>query len=143
MSYLIIACFSVFLFWSSGVMERDNTLAAQEYQTSTQRQQASETIRYLNNIVDYLYHHPLTDGVIADSELDVAPPPGVAHVIQGGRIFVYQLTTPALTGAMNDLSGRSALLGITTSRRLIDLRGTDMQVTVPDVIPDGHLVYLN
>ena len=143
MGYLILACFSVFLLFASGVTQRDSAVTAITQADSSQRQQAAEAIRYLNAINDYLYDHPQTDGVISNTLLDTQPPSGVAHYLSQGRVFVYQPSKRGLLSALMDQSRHSALIGTVVSRRLKDTQGTDMQVTVPDVIPDGDLVYLN
>jgi hypothetical protein len=141
--YLIMACFSVFLLFAAGVTQRTNTLSAITWTAQSQRQQAAETIRYLNVINDYLYAHPQSEGVISASLLEMQPPADVAHYIAQGRLFVYQPARSGLLDAMMAQSGRSALIGTVIKRRLTDTRGNDMQVSVPDVIPDGTLVYLN
>ncbi|MDH1321569.1 type IV pilus biogenesis protein PilM [Enterobacter bugandensis] len=46
-------------------------------------------------------------------------------------------------GTLATVTRNSALLGHVKNRRLIDNQGNDMQVTVPDAIPDTYLVYLN
>ncbi|MFP2517052.1 type IV pilus biogenesis protein PilM [Buttiauxella agrestis] len=142
MSYLILSFFSVFLLFSSGVLQHDNATDAGQYQTDTQ-QQAAATLRYMNAINSYLYAHPMADGTFSDSLLEAAPPSGVRHVIRQGRVFVYQPSQPGLKDALVTVSRHSALLGSVKSRRLIDLSGTDMQITLPDLIPEGYLVYLN
>lgn len=143
MGYLILACFSVFLLFAAGVTSHNVTSTAIVAADSAAQQQAAETIRYLNAINDYLYEHPQSDGVISNALLDTSPPPGVAHYLSQGRVFVYQKTQQGLAGAMMDQSHHSALIGTVTGRRLRDMQGTDMKVTVPNLIPDGDLVYLN
>ncbi|WP_435956106.1 type IV pilus biogenesis protein PilM [Dryocola sp. BD626] len=143
MSYLILSFFSVFLLFSSGVLQQDNATDTGRYQTGTQQQQAAATLRYMNALNSYLYAHPIADGTFSDSLLESAPPSGVRHVIRQGRVFVYQPSEAGLKDALVTLSRHSALLGSVKARRLIDLSGTDMQIPVPDVIPDGYLVYLN
>lgn len=143
MGYLLLAFFSVYLLFSAGVMQRDNATASVKHQADSQKQQALGTLRYMNALVDYLYSHPVDNGTLSHSLLESEPPPGVQHRIHNGRIYVYQPIQQGLISAMADKSRRSALLGTVKSRRLLDLRGTDMQVTVPEVIPDGYLVYLH
>ena len=143
MGYLIMACFSVFLLFAAGVTQRTNTLSSITWTAQSQRQQAAETIRYLNVINDYLYAHPQSEGVISASLLEMQPPASVAHYISRGRVFVYQPARRGLLDAMRAQSGRSALIGTVVNRRLTDTRGNDMKVSVPDVISDNTLVYLN
>ncbi len=143
MGYLLLAFFSVYLLFSTGVMQRDNATASLHHQAGSQLQQALGTLRYMNALVDYLYNHPMDNGTLSNSLLEAEPPPGVQHRIHNSRIYVYQPVQQGLISAMADKSRRSALLGTVKSRRLVDLRGTDMQVVVPDVIPDGYLVFLH
>lgn len=143
MSYLILAFFSAFLLFSAGALQRDNLTDAQTQQAGVMQYQAASTLRYMNALNSYLYYHPVADGTISDSLLESAPPAGVRHLIRQGRVFVYQPARTGLLDALATHSRQSALLGTVKARRLLDLRGTDMQITVPDTIPDGYLVYLN
>lgn len=143
MGYIIMACFSVYLLFASGVMQRDIATAAITAESSTQQQQAAEIILYLNAINDWLYDHPQSDGIVSNTVLDTQPPRGTTNILSQGRLYVYQPEKKGLAAALMDQSNQSALIGRVTNRRLTDMQGKDMQVTVPDVIPNGYLVYLN
>lgn len=143
MGYIIMACFSVYLLFASGIIQRDNATAAIAAESRVQQQQAAETILYLNAINDWLYDHPQSDGTVSNSALDTQPPPGTANVLSQARVYVYQPEKKGLAAALMDQSNQSALIGQVTNRRLTDMQGKDMQVTVPDAIPNGSLVYLN
>lgn len=142
MGYLLMAIFSSFLLLASGSLQRDNTTSSEEYAQGTISQQATDTMRYLNSLVDYLYLHPISDGSVPDTQLGFAPS-GVKNVVQGGRLWVYQPNQHGLLRALAIASSQSAFLGTVKSRRLVDLGGLDMQVSVPAQIPDGYIVYLN
>ncbi|EDA4184450.1 TPA: type IV pilus biogenesis protein PilM [Salmonella enterica] len=55
------------------------------------------------------------------------------HPLQNGTITASQLGIPFSVHLKNQV----------VSNRLFDATNTDMQVTVPDVVPDGSLVCLN
>lgn len=143
MGYLLLAFFSTFLMYSTGILQRDNTVSSLQYRDNAQQQQAAGTVRYLNALIDYLYVNPVVSGSVNDSLLESEPPPGVKHRIENSRLYVYQPAQRGLVGAMRDISGNSALIGIVKNRQLIDLRGLSMQVHVPDIIPDTYLVYIH
>ncbi|ENJ3644581.1 type IV pilus biogenesis protein PilM [Salmonella enterica] len=63
--------------------------------------------------------------------------------VVSNRLWVWQPAKPGLFNALLAESGHSALTGQVRGRRLFDATNTDMQVTVPDAVPDGSLVCLN
>lgn len=142
MGYLILALFTSILLLASGSLQRDNTSSAETYTQGTVNQQATDTMRYLNSLVDYLYKHPISDGSVPDAQLGFVPS-GVKNIIQSGRLWVYQPGQHRLLRALATASSQSAFIGTVKSRRLVDLSGLDMQVAVPSQIPDGYIVYLN
>lgn len=142
MGYLILALFTSILLLASGSLQRDNTSSAETYTQGTVNQQATDTMRYLNSLVDYLYKHPISDGSVPDAQLGFVPS-GVKNIIQSGRLWVYQPGQHGLLRALATASSQSAFIGTVKSRRLVDLSGLDMQVSVPSQIPDGYIVYLN
>lgn len=142
MGYLILAIFTSLLLLASGSLQRDNATSEAAYTQGTINQQATGTMRYLNSLVDYLYQHPISDGSVPDAQLGFTPP-GVKNIIQSGRLWVYQPNQHGLLRALATASSQSAFIGTVKSRRLVDLSGLDMQVSVPSQIPDGYIVYLN
>ena len=140
---LLLSFFLTVWLTSHDIVSHDAVQAGINMTRSEEQTRAIQTVQYINTINDYLYDNPQSDGVIDNGLLGVTPPSGVAHILQSSRVFVYQPDLPGLMTALQLQSVNSALLGRVTSRRLIDNLGNDMQVTVPDVIPDGDLVYLN
>lgn len=137
----LLSVFLGFLVWSS--IPPDDPMGEQ-VQESTVNQRAIQTVRYLNEINDWRYHNPSqTDGVIPDSAFGWSPLLGLQHVLQADRVYVYQADQPGLMAALLAQSRQSALIGKVAGRRLSDSLGHDMLVSVPAVIPDGSLVYLN
>lgn len=107
------------------------------------QQQAIQTVAYINSINDYLYSHPMTDGVVSDDQLPVKAPAGAKNLIQASRVYVYQPNAKGLLWQLENASDVSALIGKVASGRLLDATGTDMGVSVPSSIPDGDLAWLN
>lgn len=141
MIYWILSAFLGFIIWVTVPLSDP---ANQQLQNSELNQQAVQTIRYLNEINDWRYLNPTqTDGIIPDSALGWIPIPDLHNVLQTGRVYVWQPDRPGLMSALLAQSRHSALVGRVISRRLADSAGNDMQVTVPDSIADGSLVYLN
>lgn len=118
---------------------------AGQLQDQTLILQATQMVRYMNRINDWLYQNPgIGDMSISDSQLtgwkSIA---GLNNVIYGGRTFVWRNGQPGLMAALLTQTHQSALVGHVTSRRLFDNSGLDMQLTVPSVIPDGSVVWVN
>ncbi|MBC8950061.1 type IV pilus biogenesis protein PilM [Xenorhabdus sp. TS4] len=121
-----------------------NLPAEFQRQESNLNQRAIQTVRYINEINDWRYKNPAqTEGTIPDSSLGWVSVPELHNVLQANRIFVYQENQPGLMSALQTQTNNSALVGKVINRRLIDSLGNDMQITVPAVITDGSLVYLN
>lgn len=141
MIYWLLSIFVGLLVWTN-FPPHDET--GTQFQDSTLSQRAILTVRYINEINDWRYNNPVQkDGVIPDSSFSWVSVPGLHHVLQTDRVYVYQTDQPGLMAAMLAQSRQSALVGKVVSRRLIDSLGNDMQIGVPGVIPDGSLVYLN
>lgn len=140
--YWLLSMFLVLFLFVSDMTQRAASRIS-EHTISENLQRARQTVQYINIINDYLYDHPQGSGVLSDSVLGFISVPALTHIIQGGRVFVYQPDRAGLMGALITVTRRSALLGHVKNRRLIDNQGNDMQVTVPDVIPETCLVYLN
>lgn len=142
LGYWLLSMFLALFLFASDMTHRDANQAS-ENAVSENLQRARQTVQYINTINDYLYDHPQSSGVLSDSVLGFTSVPSLTHIIQSSRVFVYQPDRLGLMGAMTTVARNSALLGHVKNRRLIDNQGNDMQVTVPDVIPDTYLVYLN
>ncbi|WP_426786163.1 type IV pilus biogenesis protein PilM (plasmid) [Rahnella variigena] len=142
LGYWLLSMFLALFLFTSDMTHRDANQAS-ENAVSENLQRARQTVQYINTINDYLYDHPQTSGVPSDSVLGFTSVPSLTHIIQSNRVFVYQPDRLGLMGALATVTRNSALLGHVKNRRLIDNQGNDMQVTVPDVIPDTYLVYLN
>ncbi len=142
LGYWLLSMFLALFLFTSDMTHRDANQAS-ENAVSENLQRARQTVQYINTINDYLYDHPQTSGVLSDSVLGFTSVPSLTHIIQSNRVFVYQPDRLGLMGALATVTRNSALLGHVKNRRLIDNQGNDMQVTVPDVIPDTYLVYLN
>nr|WP_235661308.1 type IV pilus biogenesis protein PilM [Candidatus Hamiltonella defensa] len=115
---------------------------------TTRTQQAIETVHYINAINDYLYRHPdalkkPNEVVLTAAQIGISPHSSIQHVIASERVFVWQPFSPGLMAALKTQTRDSALLGSVKNHRLFDHSGRDMQVVVPERIPDGAMVYLN
>lgn len=142
LGYWLLSMFLALFLFTSDMTHRDANQAS-ENAVSENLQRSRQTVQYINTINDYLYDHPQTSGVLSDSVLGFTSVPSLTHIIQSNKVFVYQPDRLGLMGALATVTRNSALLGHVKNRRLIDNQGNDMQVTVPDVIPDTYLVYLN
>lgn len=124
-------------------LHNTHTVSAQTAIDVTAQQQALQTVMYMNALNDYLYSHPMTDGTLPDDTLPIRPPASGHHIIQAGRVYVWQTDSHGLLFQLEKASDTSALMGKVRNRRLTDVLGTDMGVSVPSDIPDGNVVYLN
>ncbi|EEK7631468.1 type IV pilus biogenesis protein PilM [Salmonella enterica subsp. enterica serovar Newport] len=106
-------------------------------------QQARQTLSYLSALNDWRYDHPLQDGTITASQLSIPFSGHLKNQVVSNRLWVWQPVKPGLFNALLAESGHSALIGQVRGRLLFDATNTDMQVTVPDAVPDGSLVCLN
>lgn len=140
--YWLLSMFLAWFLFSADMTHRDATRMS-ELAGGESQQHARQTVQYINLINDWLYDHPQSSGVIRDADLGFTPYPGLKHVISDGRVWVYQPDARGLSAALAALTRGSALLGRVSSRRLTDNQGNDMRVTVPAVVPDASLVYLN
>lgn len=118
---------------------------AGQLQDQTLNLRSTQMVRYMNRINDWRYQNPSAgDMSVSDSQLtgwsSVA---GLNNIISGGRTFVWRAGEPGLMAALLTQTRQSALVGRVTARRLLDNTGTDMQILVPAVIPDGSVVWVN
>lgn len=112
-------------------------------QKNINNESAMQVVIYINSINDYLYNNPRQSGVLNDDEIGVKVDSNIKHIIQDKRVFVYFPSEPGLMAALKKQTVNSALLGTVENRLLIDNKNVNMLVTVPDVIPNGYIVYLN
>ncbi|MGF7228182.1 type IV pilus biogenesis protein PilM [Pantoea agglomerans] len=118
---------------------------AGQLQDQTQNQRATQMVRYMNRINDWRYQNPAADNIsVSDAQLSGwKSVPGLNNVIASGRTYVWRAGEPGLMAALLMQTRHSALAGRVVSHRLLDNSGTDMQLTVPTVIPDGSVVWVN
>lgn len=114
-------------------------------QDQTLSLQATQMVRYMNRINDWRYLNPgAGDGSVSDSQLTGwKSVSGLSNVIVSGRTFIWRTGQPGLMATLLTQTRQSALVGRVNARRLLDNSGTDMQLTVPPVIPDGSVVWVN
>lgn len=144
MGYWLIAIFLCAMVLFRGMYSDNDTDSGQsDAVLSTQR--AALAIGYLNAINDYLYSHPLANGVVPDSVLSFQLPAGsnIHNVVQDGRVMVYLPDAPGLISALLILSRHSDLLCRNINGELTDLSGIATGISAPPAIPGGDLVYLN
>jgi hypothetical protein len=106
-------------------------------------QQANQTFTYLTALNDWRYSHPLVNGTIDARQLGIPLSNHLKNQVVNSRLWVWQPTKPGLFNALLAQSDRTALVGQARNRRLFDATNTDMQVAVPNTVPDGSLVCLN
>ena len=115
-------------------------------QTAEITQQAADFIRYMNAINDYLYQHPerrAAGGQLTSAQLGLPATKNVSHLISQQRVFVWAKEKPGLMGALLEQSGDSALLARVENGRLLDTRGRRISITLPAVIPDQVIIWMN
>lgn len=118
---------------------------AGQLQDQAQSLQATQMVRYMNRINDWRYLNPTADNTsISDAQLTGwRTVTGLNNVITGGRTYVWRAGQAGLMDALLTQTRQSALAGRVVSRRLLNSTGTDMQLTVPAIIPDGSVVWVN
>ncbi|EHU3858443.1 type IV pilus biogenesis protein PilM, partial [Escherichia coli] len=67
----------------------------------------------------------------------------VSHIISQQRVFVWATETPGLMAALREQCNDSALLGRVENGRLLDTAGRALSVTLPSVIPDHVILWMN
>ncbi|TXQ67565.1 type IV pilus biogenesis protein PilM, partial [Escherichia coli] len=116
------------------------------YQAAENTQQAATFIRYMNAINDYLHQHPerrTAGGRLTSAQLGLPGTDTVSHIISQQRVFVWATETPGLMAALREQSNDSALLGRVENGRLLDTAGRALSVTLPSVIPDHVILWMN
>lgn len=128
-------------FWFTSQLSRSE----HRYQAAENTQQAATFIRYMNAINDYLHQHPerrTAGGRLTSAQLGLPGTDTVSHIISQQRVFVWATETPGLilhSGTEYD----SALLGRVENGRLLDTAGRALSVTLPSVIPDHVILWMN
>ena len=129
-------------FWFTSQLSRSE----HRYQAAENTQQAATFIRYMNAINDYLHQHPerrTAGGRLTSAQLGLPGTDTVSHIISQHRVFVWATETPGLMAALREQSSDSALLGRVENGRLLDTAGRALSVTLPSVIPDHVILWMN
>ena len=129
-------------FWFTSQLSRSE----HRYQAAENTQQAATFIRYMNAINDYLHQNPerrTAGGRLTSAQLGLPGTDTVSHIISQQRVFVWATETPGLMAALREQSHDSALLGRVENGRLLDTAGRALSVTLPSVIPDHVILWMN
>ena len=129
-------------FWVTSQLSRSE----HRHQAAENTQQAATFIRYMNAINDYLHQNPerrTAGGRLTSAQLGLPGTDTVSHIISQQRVFVWATETPGLMAALREQSHDSALLGRVKNGRLLDTAGRALSVTLPSVIPDHVILWMN
>ena len=129
-------------FWFTSQLSRSE----HRYQAAENTQQAATFIRYMNAINDYLHQNPerrTAGGRLTSAQLGLPGTDTVSHIISQQRVFVWATETPGLMAALREQSHDSALLGRVENGRLLDTAGRALSVTLPSVIHDHVILWMN
>ncbi|MDF8737645.1 type IV pilus biogenesis protein PilM [Escherichia coli] len=129
-------------FWFTSQLSRSE----HRHQAAENTQQAATFIRYMNAINDYLHQNPerrTAGGRLTSAQLGLPGTDTVSHIISQQRVFVWATETPGLIAALREQSHDSALLGRVENGRLLDTAGRALSVTLPSVIPDHVILWMN
>ncbi|HFV4392249.1 TPA: type IV pilus biogenesis protein PilM [Escherichia coli] len=129
-------------FWFTSQLSRSE----HRHQAAENTQQAATFIRYMNAINDYLHQNPerrTAGGRLTSAQLGLPRTDTVSHIISQQRVFVWATETPGLMAALREQSHDSALLGRVKNGRLLDTAGRALSVTLPSVIPDHVILWMN
>ncbi|EPD8538511.1 type IV pilus biogenesis protein PilM, partial [Escherichia coli] len=129
-------------FWFTSQLSRSE----HRHQAAENTQQAATFIRYMNAINDYLHQNPerrTAGGRLTSAQLGLPGTDTVSHIISQQRVFVWATETPGLMAALREQSHDSALLGRVENGRLLDTAGRALSVTLPSVIPDHVILWMN
>ncbi|HCQ3661807.1 TPA: type IV pilus biogenesis protein PilM [Escherichia coli] len=129
-------------FWFTSQLSRSE----HRHQAAENTQQAATFIRYMNAINDYLHQNPerrTAGGRLTSAQLGLPGTDTVSHIISQQRVFVWATETPGLMAALREQSHDSALLGRVKNGRLLDTAGRALSVTLPSVIPDHVILWMN
>ena len=129
-------------FWFTSQLSRSE----HRHQAAENTQQAATFIRYMNAINDYLHQNPerrTAGGRLTSTQLGLPGTDTVSHIISQQRVFVWATETPGLMAALREQSHDSALLGRVENGRLLDTAGRALSITLPSVIPDHVILWMN
>ncbi|HDP9985042.1 type IV pilus biogenesis protein PilM [Escherichia coli] len=129
-------------FWFTSQLSRSE----HRHQAAENTQQAATFIRYMNAINDYLHQNPerrTAGGRLTSAQLGLPGTDTISHIISQQRVFVWATETPGLMAALREQSHDSALLGRVENGRLLDTAGRALSVTLPSVIPDHVILWMN
>ncbi|MDN2066924.1 pilM, partial [Escherichia coli] len=129
-------------FWFTSQLSRSE----HRHQAAENTQQAATFIRYMNAINDYLHQNPerrTAGGRLTSAQLGLPGTDTVSHIISQQRVFVWATETPGLMAALREQSHDSALLGRVENGRLLDTAGRALSLTLPSVIPDHVILWMN
>ena len=129
-------------FWFTSQLSRSE----HRHQAAENTQQAATFIRYMNAIKDYLHQHPerrTAGGRLTSTQLGIPGTDTVSHIISQQRVFVWATETPGLMAALREQCNDSALLGRVENGRLLDTAGRALSITLPSVIPDHVILWMN
>lgn len=129
-------------FWFTSQLSRSE----HRHQAAENTQQAATFIRYMNAINDYLHQHPerrAAGGRLTSTQLGIPGTDTVSHIISQQRVFVWATETPGLMAALREQCNDSALLGRVENGRLLDTAGRALSITLPSVIPDHVILWMN
>lgn len=108
------------------------------------QQRSVQTVQYMNVINDWRYIHPeKVTGAISNDDLGWRGVNDLKNILVNGRTYVYQPNKQSLISSLFAASNSSFLIGTVKNRRIYDTSGNDMGVSVPDIIPNNYIVYLN
>ena len=129
-------------FWFTSQLSRSE----HRHQAAENTQQAATFIRYMNAINDYLHQNPerrTAGGRLTSAQLGLPGTDTVSHIISQQHVFVWATETPGLMAALREQSHDSALLGRVENGRLLDTAGRALSITLPSVIPDHVILWMN
>ena len=129
-------------FWFTSQLSRSE----HRHQAAENTQQAATFIRYMNAINDYLHQHPerrTAGGRLTSTQLGIPGTDTVSHIISQQPVFVWATETPGLMAAPREQCNDSALLGRVENGRLLDTAGRALSITLPSVIPDHVILWMN
>ncbi|HFU8864680.1 TPA: type IV pilus biogenesis protein PilM [Escherichia coli] len=142
MGWFIMVITTTGNFWFTSQLSRSE----HRHQAAENTQQAATFIRYMNAINDYLHQNPerrTAGGRLTSAQLGLPGTDTVSHIISQQRVFVWATETPGLMAALREQSHDSALLGRVENGRLLDTAGRALSVTLPSVIPDHVILWMN
>ena len=128
-------------FWFTSQLSRSE----HRHQAAENTQQAATFIRYMNAINDYLHQNPerrTAGGRLTSAQLGLPGTDTVSHIISQQRVLSGP-QKPGLMAALREQSHDSALLGRVENGRLLDTAGRALSVTLPSVIPDHVILWMN